>query len=309
MKITSIKLNDICVFDNPIVACIGYFDGLHLGHKALIDKTIEYARDNKCESALITFSPDPWITIRGISDVKHLSTMQQRKCLLEKMGIEHLIIIEFTKEVAILSHDDFVKKILIPCNLKVLVCGFDFHYGYKGAGDANTLKVDSEGHFQTYIVESIDEEHCKISSTRITNYIEDGNIEHANRLLGYLYTIQGLVIHGKSKGKEIGFPTANILVDSKLIIPKRGVYAGYILVDNQEYKAIINVGHNPTFNYNDAISVEVNIIQFNREIYGENVEVRFSNRLRDEKKFDSIEQLIKQLNLDYTQTLNLLEHN
>lgn len=306
MKITSFSLNDNFKLDKPIAACIGYFDGLHLGHKALIDKTIEYAKKNNCESALITFCPDPWITIKGIKDVKHLSTMKQREVLLEKMGIEHLIIIEFTQEVASLPHDEFVKNILIPFDIKALICGFDFHYGYKGIGSAATLNSDSEGKFETFIIDSIDEESSKISSSRITNYIEEGHIEHANLLLGYAYTIEGLVIHGKNKGKAIGFPTANILVDNELIIPRTGVYAGYINVKNQEYKAIINIGHNPTFNFNDSLSVEVNIIHFNEDIYGESVTVKFMNRLRDEKKFDTIQQLIEQLNLDAMNAIKLL---
>ncbi|MEG0176281.1 bifunctional riboflavin kinase/FAD synthetase [Anaerorhabdus sp.] len=307
MKVDKISINSTKI-DAPIVACIGYFDGLHLGHRALINKTIELAKEKNVESALITFSPDPWVTIKGLQNVKHLMTDDRRVELAEKLGIDRIIVLDFTLEMSKLTSNDFVNKVLKPCHLKALVCGFDYHYGFKGEGDANKLKLQAESLFDVFVIDSINEEEKKISSSRITEYLENGEIEHANRLLGYTYEIIGDVIHGHKRGREIGFPTANIDVIDELIVPRVGVYAGWTIIDGVKYKSMINVGHNPTFNYSQKCSVESNIFDFNNEIYGKQVKLQFVKYLRDEIKFNSIEKLIEQMNQDQTDAKEVLSN-
>ncbi|SJZ89309.1 bifunctional riboflavin kinase/FAD synthetase [Anaerorhabdus furcosa] len=307
MKVDKISLNCTKISE-PIAACIGYFDGLHLGHRALINKTIEVAKEKKVESALITFSPDPWVTIKGLTNVQHLTSEKRRIELAEKLGIDRVIILDFTKEMSELAPEEFINQVLIPCNLKALICGFDFHYGFKGAGNTETLKQNSSSLFDLVVIESINEEEKKISTTRITEYLESGEVEHANRLLGYPYEIYGEVVHGYKRGREIGFPTANVDVLDELIIPRVGVYAGWTIIDGIRYQSMINVGHNPTFNFSKKLSVESNIFDFDDQIYGKEIRIQFVSYLRDELKFDTIQELIDQMDLDKVKTIEVLSN-
>lgn len=280
------------------VACIGYFDGLHLGHRALIQETLKKAREYNVKSCLITFSPDPWVIIKGLKTVEHLTPLKRRVELAKELGIDEVIVVEFTKELSQLSHQDFVKKVLLPCSLKALVCGFDFHYGYKGLGNTETLLEAAEGHFELAVVSAVNEQEKKISSTRIIEYLKDGKINEANRLLGLEYEIAGSVIHGQKKGRTIGFPTANIQIEKDYLLPKPGVYKGKCRVDGQSYRAMINIGHNPTFNPQQTLSVEAHLLNFEGDIYGKDCTITFLEFLREEKKFSSIQELIQQLEKD-----------
>ena len=304
MRIIQIDVNKPIKIDRPIVACIGYFDGLHIGHQALINKTKEISKEKNLETALITFDPDPWVTLKGLDNVKHLTTMKQRINLAVHHGIRNIIILKFTKEMANLSFEDFTEKILGQCNIKNLVCGFDFRYGRNGEGNSLTLKAS--GLFDVTIIDSVNFENEKISTTRIIECLGIGNIELANKLLGYNYEIQGKIIKGNQKGSKIGFPTANIQSETEYYLPKNGVYACYLKVFNKKYKAMVNIGHNPTFNFVKNISIEAHIIDFNHDIYGCNVSLEFVKFLRDEKKFNNIDNLILQLEQDLFNTKRIL---
>lgn len=304
MRIIQIDVNKPIKIDRPIVACIGYFDGLHIGHQALINKTKEISKEKNLETALITFDPDPWVTLKGLDNVKHLTTMKQRINLAVHHGIRNIIILKFTKEMANLSFEDFSEKILGQCNIKNLVCGFDFKYGKNGEGNSLTLKAS--GLFDVTIIDSVNFNGEKISTTRIIECLNNGDIELANKLLGYNYEIQGKIIKGNQKGSKIGFPTANIQSETEYYLPKNGVYACYLKVLNKKYKAMVNIGHNPTFNFVKNISIEAHIIDFNHDIYGCNVSLEFVKFLRDEKKFNNIDNLILQLEQDLFNTKRIL---
>ncbi|MEG0077704.1 bifunctional riboflavin kinase/FAD synthetase [Anaerorhabdus sp.] len=306
MKVDKISLNGNKI-NEPIVACIGYFDGLHLGHRALIEKTIAVAKEKQVESALITFSPDPWVTIKGLKDVQHLTTEKRRIELAEKLGIDRVIVLDFTKPMSELTPTDFIQQVLVPCHLQALICGFDFHYGFKGEGSADSLKVQAASFFEVYTIDSINEDEKKISSSRITEYLEQGEIEHANRLLGYPYELSGIVVHGHKRGREIGFPTANIDVLDELIIPRVGVYAGWTIIQGKKYQSMINIGHNPTFNFSHKLSVESNIFDFNEQIYDQEIKIELISYLRDELKFNSVDDLIEQMNQDQIKTREVLK--
>lgn len=309
MEKTRFSLDQAFEIREPIVACIGFFDGLHCGHQVLIKRTIELAKLKNAKSALITFSPDPWEVIKGGSSYQHLATSKRREELVEQMGIDVLITLDFTKEMSKLDPIQFLKKVLVPCHLKALVCGFDFNYGAFGQGNAERLKADARPYFEVEIIDSVNEEDKKISTSRITTTIEQGDIMHANRLLGYRYQIEGVVVHGKKKGREIGFPTANLAIDPEYILPKKGIYEGWIEVDHVWYPTIVNIGNNPTFNFTNQLSVEAHILDFDQQIYDQVVRLEFVQFLRDEMKFASIDELVQQMTLDKQQAKQDLLHH
>lgn len=305
MRIIKMGLYSNRVYTNPMCACIGYFDGMHKGHQALIQKTIEMAKRKGCESALITFDPDPWVTIKHVKDVKHITTMRERLNRAVEYGIQNIIILDFSSDFAKLSPEDFVQQILSKISLKGLICGFDFHYGFMGKGSAETLQ-QTEG-LEVEVVQPIEDEQGKISSTRITQCIEDGKMEDAAEMLGYFFRISGIVVHGRHQGNAIGFPTANIHYDPEYILPKSGVYAGFVIIQNKKYGAMINLGHNPTFNYRNDLSLEAHMIDFDQDIYGKLISVEFIRFIRDEKRFSSKGNLIMQLEQDIISTKKILK--
>ena len=293
---TLIKLNE------PIVACIGYFDGVHKGHQALIKKTLEIANKNQTKSAMITFDQNPAIIAKGLSKLELLTTLDDRIQLAQNLGIEQVIILEFDREMAKMSTCQFIDNILLRLPLVALVCGFDFKFGALASGNSQTLTNDDNIDFPVYVVDEIKKGQQKISSSQITNYLKNADIASANMLLGYLYSLKGTVINGRKKGREIGFPTANILLSDNYILPQNGVYAGIIEVEGKKYKTMINIGHNPTFNYRDDVSVEAHILDFDQDIYGEKVKLEFNVFLREECKFSNVHQLIAQLEIDRNMT-------
>ena len=295
MRIVNVKLGEIRKQKNPVVACIGYFDGMHKGHQALVNATLEKAKELGIESGLITFDPDPWVTLRDAKDVKHITPLQQRINIAVELGIKNIFILNFTKEMAALSPLDFI-KVLDSCNIKALICGFDYHYGQFGKGDIESLKRDAD--FEVIVIDAVSDSEGKISSTRITNLIEDGEVHKAEELLGYAYRVEGYVVHGNAKGRTIGYPTANVSVPSEYLEPKGGVYACFALIDGKKYKAMVNIGHNPTFNYTETMSLEAYILDFSGDLYDKRLKISFKYYLRPEKKFKYIGNLKMQLEQD-----------
>ena len=295
MRIVNVKLGEIRKQKNPVVACIGYFDGMHKGHQALVNATIEKAKELGVESGLITFDPDPWVTLRDAKDVKHITPLQQRINIAVELGIKNIFILNFTKEMAALSPVDFI-KVLDSCNIKALICGFDYHYGQFGKGDIESLKRDAD--FEVIVIDAVSDSEGKISSTRITNLIEEGEVHKAEELLGYAYRVEGYVVHGNAKGRTIGYPTANVSVPGEYLEPKSGVYACFALIDGKKYKAMVNIGHNPTFNYTETMSLEAYILDFSGDLYDKRLKISFKYYLRPEKKFKYIGNLKMQLEQD-----------
>ncbi len=257
MRIITIGMNTSIVYKVGMCACIGYFDGMHLGHQKLVKKTIEMAKEKDCESALITFDPDPWVTIKNAVEVHHISTFRERINQAVSLGIDNIVILQFDKEMSLLEPEDFLSRILGKLNLKGIVCGFDFHFGAKGAGDAYLLKEKAE--YDVFVVDAVQDENGKISSTRISSCIRLGQMEEAGAMMGRLFEIEGVVIHGRNKGTSMGFPTANIQYSPEYILPKVGVYACFVQVGTKKYRAMVNVGHNPTMNYSENISIDIDI--------------------------------------------------
>ena len=294
----------------PVVT-LGIFDGVHRGHRTLIDSLVSRAREAKGESVVITFSPHPRLVLeKGHLNLSFLTTMEEKKVLLEKANVDHLIILEFNKEFSKIQACDFIKDILVKkIGTKHLIIGYNHHFGRRGEGDFSTIKQCSESlDFRVEQVQGFLTEEGTISSSLIRQKLLMGKLDEANSLLGYYYTVTGTVVSGKQIGRSIGFPTANIKPDDKYkLIPGNGVYAVEVQIDGVNYQGMLSIGSNPTVNTDTRIrSIEVHILDFKKDIYGKKISVIFRKRLRDEKKFDNIEQLAKQMELDKLNTIRLL---
>ena len=297
MEIIKFSLDETKAFNEQISACIGYFDGLHKGHQALVKKAQEEAKKRGIKSGIITFFPDPKDVITGKKH-KHIQSFEHRLKIFEAYGIDVCIVFDFTLDMCTLSKEDFFNRVLLKLDLACLVCGFDFHYAYKGSGDYHSLIEASKGLFEVNVIDSVNYESEKISSTRVRAAIENGQMELANQLLGYTYHLIGKVVHGKCIGHKLGFPTANLEVDDETIYPSNGVYIGYIKSRGRIFKAMINVGCNPTISDHNLTTIEAHIIDFNDDIYGEELIIYFISKIRDVIKFSSKEELARQLESD-----------
>lgn len=282
---------------NPVVTT-GTFDGVHLGHRAIIRRLKESANKIKGETVIITFDPHPRVVLfPQDQSIKLIITREEKIELLEKAGIDHLIIHPFTKEFASLSSDEFIEKILVKqIGTKRLVIGYDHHFGKNREGSFEKLKEKGiEFGFEVEEIPAQEIDHISVSSTKIRHAIETGDIETANSYLGYHFMINGKVKPGNKLGRTIGFPTANILIDDPFkIIPGRGVYAVRILYNNTYYNGILNIGFRPTIGGKDLV-IEVHILDFNEEIYDRYLRVEFISRIRDEQRFDDLDALKAQI--------------
>ena len=294
------------------VATLGIFDGVHRGHMALLDCLVSRARETRGESVVITFSPHPRLVLEQNNlRLSFLTTMEEKKVLLKNANVDHLIIIEFTIEFSKIPACDFVKDILVEkIGTKHLIIGYDHHFGRKGEGDFNTIKKCSEE--LDFIVEQVQgyqTEEGAISSSLIRGALLKGKVDEANKWLGYSYSVSGIVIEGRKIGRTIGFPTANIKPDSQYkLIPGNGVYAIEVQLNDNLYPGMLSIGSNPTVNTDNRFrSIEVHILNFDKDIYGEKISVIFRKKLRDEKKFDNLEQLTAQMGRDKLDTLRLLK--
>lgn len=301
MKVVHIDLNDIYQFE-PLSACIGYFDGMHIGHMKLVSEMISEANRQNLKSAVITFDPDPWVIIKNQKEIAHITSMEERIELIRQLNIDYFIILPFTKELSQMSTQQF-EKMLVDLNIQSLICGFDYTYGYKGMGNVETLKKQHE--FKVIEVKAVTYNNEKISSTRIEKNIIEGKVEDIKPLLGRNYSIQGIVGQGSHLGNKIGFPTANLKPKYDSILPKIGVYIGYAKVKGKKYRCMINIGHNPTFNYQEKISIETFLLDFDENIYHQEIELIFLKRIRDEQKFESTNELIQQLQKDLEEVKKL----
>ena len=283
--------------NEAVVACIGYFDGLHIGHQSLIEKTKEIAEKKGVKSAIITFYPDPKDIITKKKH-QHIQKFDDRLKIAEGMGIDIAIVYSFTEKMCKMHEGDFFTDVLCDLPLEGLVCGFDFSYGYKGEGTPQDLIKHAEGRYPVYVIDEVVYKGIKISSTRIREAIKAGDIELVNDLLGYPYFNRGTVVHGKQNGRKLGFPTANIRLDDEILCPKTGVYIGFVRYDGTIYKAMCNIGKNPTIANDNQLTYEVHIVDFDKDIYGEELTVYLKKRIRDDKRFASFDDLRQQLAKD-----------
>jgi riboflavin kinase / FMN adenylyltransferase len=287
------------------VACIGFFDGLHVGHQALIDKTKNIAKEQGLKTAMITFFPHPSSVLQH-KQVMYLTPHYLKQQLLESYGIDYLLIVNFTLDFSKQTGASFIESILCQLPLKHLVVGFDFRFGYQGKGDVHLL-TQSQSCFEVSVIDQISDQHNKISSTLIKSLISEGSVAQAHQYLSRPHQVRGQVVQGNQRGRTIGYPTANVDVYDDVLIPAPGVYIAQVTHNQKTYSAMVNIGHNPTFNAKHDVSIEAFILDFNETIYGQTLIVHFLDRLRDEKKFNSIQELIEQLHQDKQKTIDFFK--
>ncbi len=289
---------------------IGTFDGVHLGHQKIIQQLKEGAESIKGESVIFTFYPHPRMVLFPDDDsLKLLSTEEEKKELLEKFGVDHLIIHPFTKEFSRITYTEYVRDILVnKLKVKKLIIGYNHHFGRNREGSFQQLKKLAPVYgFELEKIPAQDIDDVEISSTKIRKALDKGDIKTANIFLGYTYSIKGTVVRGKGLGKELGYPTANVQVEDKYkLIPADGIYAVNAEIENKIHNGMMSIGINPTVSAKNAKTIEVNIFDFEKEIYGENIRIFFKEKLRDEKKFESMEALRKAIDADKEKSLKIL---
>ena len=295
---------------NPVVT-IGTFDGVHLGHREVISELKRISAISEGESVVFTFEPHPRIVIAPQEDsLRLLSTKNEKINLMEKIGIDHLVIYPFTIDFSKLSYNEFVRNILVgKMNISSLVVGYDHRFGQGRKGDFSSLELLSkELNFKVEQLSQLLVDSKVVSSTKIRMALEVGDVSKANHFLGYRYSLSGKVIEGKQLGRKLGFPTANIeTFDNHKLVPCDGVYAVFVQTGERIYKGMLNVGIRPTVNYNaDHKSIEVHIFDFDSDIYNTEITLYFVMKIRDEQKFAGIVELHKQLVNDRTFALNVL---
>lgn len=277
---------------------LGNFDGVHRGHCDLILGMIKDANESNLKSSLLVFDNHTKTVLTGEAP-KTITSTEQKFQIFEDLGVQLIYRMKFDREIMKLHPEEFVKDILIDkLNVKSVVVGFDYRFGHKASGNAELLKELGEKYnFNVIIVEPIYIDNELVSSTRIRNLLQEGNIIEANKLLGRNYSIRGKVVGGKKLGNTLGFPTANIEPIENFVIPKHGVYNTNTLVNNKSYLSATSVGKNPTFK-DDGLKIESHIIDFNEDIYGETIDLEFIQYLREEMKFQNLDELKKKVQED-----------
>ncbi|HBE43446.1 MAG TPA: riboflavin biosynthesis protein RibF [Bacteroidales bacterium] len=295
---------------NPVVT-LGIFDGVHLGHRAIISRLLSCAEEIKGESVVITFDPHPRLVLDSKSGKPtFLSTMDEKEKLLAGTGIDHLVIIQFTAGFSRMTASDFVKNILADkIGTRRLIIGYDHHFGHGGTGDYYSIR-EYAGNMGIIVeqIKGLRSEGVVISSSEIREALINGNLDDANRWLGYNYSFRGIVVRGKKIGRKLGFPTANLEPgDKNKLIPSSGVYAVEVRAGEMTMPGMLSIGTNPTVNRESGVrSVEVHIFDFDGEIYGSELEIIFRRRLRDEKRFDTTDELVRQIRIDMDNALKAL---
>lgn len=294
------KIEDI-EFNKNTCLTVGTFDGVHLGHQKIINEMIYQSVERSCRNLLITFEPHPQLVLAKGNEIKLLSTLEQKLDYLKYLSIQNVLVINFTKSFSELSFNSFIEDYLVKkIGLNTIVVGADHHFGKDRQGNPKILKEMGENlGFNVIEVEPLMYKDAKISSSRIRKSLLSGEIKLANEMLGKKYELKGKVVKGNQRGKEIGFPTANIELDNPhKLIPMRGVYFVEVDINNRNFYGMMNIGYRPTFNNSSELILEVHIFYFREDIYDESIIIRFIDKLRDEKKFNSVAELKQQLEID-----------
>ncbi|GAA0821889.1 bifunctional riboflavin kinase/FAD synthetase [Clostridium tertium] len=284
--------------DSENYVALGSFDGLHSGHLSLVKKTVQVAKEKNGKSMVFTYKNHPKTLVKPESAPKLIMDLETKLKYLEEENVDIVVLRSFTKEFMSVSAEDFIKLLCVDYNVKGIIVGFNFRFGYKNLGDVKLLE-DLQGKYgyKLYVMEPYTYNSNVISSTRIRKSILEGDVKEASKMLSKPYLIKGKVIHGKKLGRTIGFPTANLEFDSKIIIPDKGVYYTNVEYNNKTYKGITSVGYNPTVN-GQQLTIETYILDFDDTIYGQELKVYFIERIREEINFNSLDELVEQIKKD-----------
>lgn len=300
------QLKKECLTESVIA--LGFFDGVHLGHQKVILTAKQLAQQEQRQFAVMTFNPHPKEVLRTqTEELAYLSPLPEKIKLIRQLEVDVLYVVHFTKEFANLTPQQFVDDYLIGLNVKHVVAGFDYSYGKLGKGTMETLPFHSRNFFTQTTISKVENKTKKISSTLIRQLLANGDVALLPQFLGRFYTVNGKVVHGEKRGRQIGFPTANIITE-RYLLPITGVYAVFVKIKDRIFEGVCNIGYKPTFHANNKTdkSVEIHLFDFNEQIYDQDVTVQWIKRIRSEKKFASIEQLVKQIQLDKEQAKQIL---
>jgi riboflavin kinase/FMN adenylyltransferase len=307
MKITSNieELKNI-VGTEGVYLTIGNFDGVHLGHRDFLNHIKNESISNNAKFVVITFVPHPSFVLQPKTNFL-LNTYDERRELLSQIGVDVLLELNFTRDFSTQSPINFLNEFVFDLKgLRKVFLGHDFHFGANKEGNHSLAKsIASDRNIEIILHTEFKLKNDTVSSSQIREHLRNGDVESATGKLGREFFLSGRVIKGQGRGKQIGFPTANLGYDKDMIIPAKGVYATKTNINGMIYESVTNIGHNPTFNTGYDIHVETHILGFNRDIYGENIMVSFYKKLRDEKKFSSVNELVTQIDLDVNQVKNL----
>lgn len=278
---------------------LGNFDGVHIGHQKLIQHLLAKSKSKKLESCVYTFMNHTIPVISNGNTIKHITSLHVKKEIFNSFGIDILYLDNFSKELMALSPKDFVENILVKMlNCKEAIVGFDYRFGHKAEGDVSLLKELGELYgFQVTVIDAVTIEKEKVSSSNIRKYLLDGDIEKVNRFLGRYFSLYNKVIHGDARGTKLGYPTANIAIDPLQLLPNPGVYATLIKVNNEIYRGATFIGTTPTFE-SYTPSIETFIIDYEGNLYDQYIDIYFVERIRDQVKFKTAEELVIQINND-----------
>ena len=303
---SKIIVNDIGKLPKSSAITIGVFDGVHLGHKYLIDALMKNANNDKLSPGIVTFDPHPIEILKPDIDFKYLQSLESRINRLKQTGVDFITVIKFDNLLSQLSAEDFLNELKDHLNFKLLVVGEDFRLGKNQEGNLMHLKALSQKlDFSMQDLPLKSKSNTKFSSSKIRKFITNGNISEANKILGTNFTIYGKVELGEQRGRQLGFPTINLSLNPSLVTPKKGVYASLTQVDGDEYKSIVNVGTRPTFG-TDKILAESHLFDYNRNAYDKEVTISLLKFIREEIQFLNKDQLINQINDDVKEAKRIL---
>ncbi|MBL0013995.1 MAG: bifunctional riboflavin kinase/FAD synthetase [Flavobacterium sp.] len=295
--------------DKKAIVTIGTFDGVHVGHQKIIERLVENARNRNAESAILTFFPHPRMVLQDQTEIRLLNTIDERTSLLEKKGLDNLIIHPFDKAFSRLTAEEFVKNILVDqLNIEKIVIGYDHRFGRNRTANIDDLiEFGEKYNFEVEQISAQEIQEASVSSTKIRTALEEGNIALANQFLGYSYFLTGVVQEGKQLGRTIGFPTANLkIVENYKLIPKEGVYIVESNLEGRKVYGMMNIGTNPTFDER-LLSIEIHFLDFDADLYNQKIQISLLKYLRPEQKFESVALLKTQLEIDKNQTLQYVE--
>lgn len=308
MKIVKLKepYDKNAIVDSPIVLALGFFDGVHRGHQEVIKRAIEKGKSLGVKVAVMTFDRHPKIIFQNIDGekFKYLTMLDEKLEHFKNLGVDIAYVVKFDENLAYLSPQDFIDKYVVGLHAICVVAGQDYTYGKHDIANMDTISDFAKGRFEIITVDHLQRNNQKISSTQIRKDLDRGNVEAANLLLGYQYENHGTVEHGFKRGRKIGFPTLNVSIPKNERILGEGVYAVKVKIDkdNSWYEGMASIGHNETFGDDLEKTVEINLFNFDKSVYGEKVIVKWYKFLREMVKFDSVEELIDQLNKDKRDT-------
>ncbi len=297
----------------PAAVALGFFDGIHLGHQKVIKSALSKAKELGLASAVMTLDPHPSVVLRRtVQHVRYITPLSEKIRLLASLGVDILYVVKFDMSFASLVPQDFVDQYIIGLNIKHVVAGFDYSYGSLGKGTMETLPFHSRQQFDQTVVEKYTANDLKVSSTYIRGQLNEGKVEELPQTLGRYYQVRGKVGHGEKRGRTIGFPTANVMLEDDYVIPRTGVYTVRMYVRGAWVNGVCNIGYKPTFHEQEnenLPSIEVHLLDFDQQIYGEEVIIEWHICIRQEKKFSGVEELVAQIRKDKVEAEEYFQKN